>query len=67
MVEENSTTLLMALDTDPNANAWTFHPPHTVGFWQRRRALKALIHRWDAENALGITRQLVGSRSRPPS
>ncbi|WP_367048691.1 maleylpyruvate isomerase family mycothiol-dependent enzyme [Streptomyces sp. Je 1-332] len=56
--EESSTTLLKALDTDPSANAWTFHPPHTVGFWQRRRALEALIHRWDAENALGITRTL---------
>ncbi|MFD4987048.1 maleylpyruvate isomerase family mycothiol-dependent enzyme [Streptomyces sp. NPDC058374] len=56
--EETSATLLKALDTDPSASAWTFHPPHTVGFWQRRRALEALIHRWDAENALGITRPL---------
>lgn len=56
--EEGSASLLKALDTDPSASAWTFHPPHTVGFWQRRRALEALIHRWDAENALGITRPL---------
>ncbi|WP_326799466.1 maleylpyruvate isomerase family mycothiol-dependent enzyme [Streptomyces sp. NBC_01808] len=56
--EESSATLLKALDTDPSASAWTFHPPHTVGFWQRRRALEALVHRWDAENALGLTRSL---------
>ncbi|OEU96723.1 maleylpyruvate isomerase family mycothiol-dependent enzyme [Streptomyces oceani] len=57
--EESSTILLNALDTDPSASAWTFHPPHTVRFWQRRRALEALIHRWDAENALGVTRSLA--------
>lgn len=56
--EESSGTLLKTLDTDPSASAWTFHPPHTVGFWQRRRALEALVHRWDAENALGNRRPL---------
>jgi uncharacterized protein (TIGR03083 family) len=48
-----SATLLATLDADPATEAWTFHPPHTVGFWQRRRCLEALIHRWDAEHALG--------------
>ncbi|MEU1371767.1 maleylpyruvate isomerase family mycothiol-dependent enzyme, partial [Streptomyces sp. NPDC005803] len=38
--EESSATLLTALRTDPSTSAWTFHPPHTVGFWQRRRALE---------------------------
>ena len=47
-------TLLDALQADPDAEAWTFHPPHTVGFWRRRRCLETLIHRWDAEHALGI-------------
>lgn len=54
--EESSTILLKALRTDPDTSAWTFHPPHTVAFWQRRRALETLIHRWDAENALGTCR-----------
>ncbi len=45
--------LLAALDTDPSAGAWTIAPPPTVGFWQRRRCLETLIHRWDAEHALG--------------
>ena len=54
--DETSATLLDVLDTDPSARAWTFHPPNTVGFWQRRRCLETLVHRWDAENALGAVR-----------
>ncbi|HZE34625.1 MAG TPA: maleylpyruvate isomerase family mycothiol-dependent enzyme [Actinoallomurus sp.] len=50
--------LLRALDQDPSVPAWTFRPPHTVGFWQRRRCLETLVHRWDAEHALGIARPL---------
>ncbi len=46
--------LLAALDTDPAATAWTIAPPPTAGFWQRRRALETLIHRWDAEHAVGV-------------
>jgi uncharacterized protein (TIGR03083 family) len=45
--------LLDALDADPAAPAWTIAPPPTVGFWQRRRCLETLIHRWDAQNAAG--------------
>ncbi|MFJ2832586.1 maleylpyruvate isomerase family mycothiol-dependent enzyme [Streptomyces sp. NPDC087263] len=51
--DDTSETLLAALDTDPSTAAWTFFPPHTVGFWQRRRCMETLVHRWDAENALG--------------
>jgi uncharacterized protein (TIGR03083 family) len=49
----NSTcaVLLAALDADPAAPAWTIAPPPTAGFWQRRRCLETLIHRWDAQNA----------------
>lgn len=50
--------LLDALAADPSTEAWTFHPPHTVGFWRRRRFLETLIHRWDAEHALGRPRPL---------
>jgi len=46
--------LLAALDTDPSASAWTIAPPPTVGFWQRRRAQETLVHRWDAQHALGV-------------
>jgi len=54
-LDEQFAALLTALDTDPAAPAWTFHPPHTVGFWQRRRCLETLVHRWDAQHALGLT------------
>ncbi|SEE07672.1 maleylpyruvate isomerase family mycothiol-dependent enzyme [Streptomyces sp. TLI_105] len=56
--DDASQALYTALDTDPSAPARTFHPPHTVGFWQRRRCVEALVHRWDAEHALGVTRPL---------
>ncbi|MCW3813816.1 maleylpyruvate isomerase family mycothiol-dependent enzyme [Micromonospora sp. DR5-3] len=56
--DESSEVLLRALDVDPGTSAWTFHSPHTVGFWQRRRCLEALVHRWDAEHALGTPRPL---------
>ena len=45
--------LLAALDTDPAAPAWTLAPPRTAGFWQRRRCQETLVHRWDAQRALG--------------
>jgi uncharacterized protein (TIGR03083 family) len=50
---DTASVLLAALDTDPSAPAWTIAPPPAVGFWQRRRCLETLIHRWDAEHALG--------------
>ena len=46
-------TLDAALAGDPDAEAWTIWPPRTVGFWRRRRAQESMVHRWDAENALG--------------
>jgi uncharacterized protein (TIGR03083 family) len=47
-------TLLEALAADPETSAWTFAPPRTVGFWRRRRCQETLVHRWDAEHALGM-------------
>jgi uncharacterized protein (TIGR03083 family) len=55
---DTSSALLDVLDTDPSDSAWTIFPPPTVGFWQRRRCLETLVHRWDAENALGISGRL---------
>ncbi|GAA2251425.1 MULTISPECIES: maleylpyruvate isomerase family mycothiol-dependent enzyme [Kitasatospora] len=56
--EASSATLLKALDTAPDTAAWTFYPPHTVGFWQRRRCMETLVHRWDAEHAVGTHRPM---------
>jgi uncharacterized protein (TIGR03083 family) len=51
-LSRTAAVLFDALDADPAAPAWTIAPPPTVGFWQRRRCLETLIHRWDAENAV---------------
>ena len=52
-LSETGAVLLGALDAGPDTPAWTLAPPPTVGFWQRRRCMETLIHRWDAEHALG--------------
>jgi uncharacterized protein (TIGR03083 family) len=47
--------LLAALrSADPRRPCWTFGPgPGTVAFWVRRQALETVVHRWDAQQALG--------------
>jgi uncharacterized protein (TIGR03083 family) len=50
--------LTEVLAVEPGTEAWTFAPPHTVGFWRRRRCLETLVHRWDAEHALGLSSDL---------
>ncbi|MFH8610552.1 maleylpyruvate isomerase family mycothiol-dependent enzyme [Streptomyces sp. NPDC018029] len=52
---QTADALVQALSVDPSNEAWTFFPPHTVGFWRRRRSQETLMHRWDAEHALGST------------
>lgn len=39
----------------PETPAWTFAPPHTVGFWRRRQCHETAMHRVDAQLAAGIT------------
>ncbi|RZS45108.1 uncharacterized protein (TIGR03083 family) [Herbihabitans rhizosphaerae] len=51
---DTAAILVSTVDIDPDTPAWTFFPPHTVGFWRRRRCHETLVHRWDAEHALGI-------------
>ena len=50
--------LTETLMADPATPAWTFFPPYTVGFWRRRRCLETLVHRWDAQHALGMASRL---------
>ncbi|HEX2295397.1 MAG TPA: maleylpyruvate isomerase family mycothiol-dependent enzyme [Actinomycetota bacterium] len=33
--------------------AWSWSGDNRAGFWRRRTALETLVHRWDAENAVG--------------
>ena len=44
--------------TAPGEQVWTWSADHTVGFWQRMQAIEAAVHRWDAENAVGVGRPL---------
>ncbi|MGX6608606.1 maleylpyruvate isomerase family mycothiol-dependent enzyme, partial [Micromonosporaceae bacterium Da 78-11] len=55
---DTARVLTDALSVDPTTPAWTFAPPATVAFWRRRRCLETLVHRWDAQRALGISAQL---------
>jgi uncharacterized protein (TIGR03083 family) len=49
--------MVKALSVDAETPAWTFNPkaPDNVGWWQRRQALETAIHRWDAQDAAGVT------------
>ncbi len=53
---EGATALIMALDGGPASPAWSFsrEPGHDrLAFWQRRQAHENLVHRWDAQSAVG--------------
>jgi uncharacterized protein (TIGR03083 family) len=52
-VDGTGEALLMALDVDPAAPAWGYYTPPNAGYWQRSRAVAMMLHRWDAERALG--------------
>jgi uncharacterized protein (TIGR03083 family) len=56
--DATSAALLEVLEQDPARPAWTIYPPPTVGFWRRRRAMETLVHRWDAQTALGAVSSL---------
>ena len=48
------TELADLLDTvDDSEPAWTWSRDQRAGFWRRRTALETLVHRYDAENAVG--------------
>jgi uncharacterized protein (TIGR03083 family) len=51
---EGASTLVETLATaEPNAPCWSFTRERRVGFWVRRQALETVVHRWDAERAVG--------------
>jgi uncharacterized protein (TIGR03083 family) len=46
--------LAVLSDTDPDTAVWSWFPPdQTAGFWRRRMAQETLVHRVDAELAVG--------------
>lgn len=40
-------------DVDDDRPAWTWAGPDTAGWWRRRLAHEVVVHRWDAEAAVG--------------
>lgn len=55
-VAEGAAALVDALaGVDPGRPAWNFAgaEPAVAGFWRRRQAVEAALHRWDAESARG--------------
>ncbi|HEX2196551.1 MAG TPA: maleylpyruvate isomerase family mycothiol-dependent enzyme [Actinomycetota bacterium] len=44
--------------TSDDEPAWSWSGDDRAGFWRRRTALETLVHRWDAENAVGTTSPL---------
>ena len=41
-------------ESDPEAHAWNWSDgEQVVSFWHRRMAQETVVHRWDAQNALG--------------
>jgi uncharacterized protein (TIGR03083 family) len=54
---------LDAADPDQPCRTW-FPPDQTAGFAMRRMALEAIVHRWDAESAIGTTNPIDGELAR---
>jgi uncharacterized protein (TIGR03083 family) len=52
-VRAGAVELAAALDRPADAPAWTWMPPNTVWFWQRRQAHETAMHRVDAQSAAG--------------
>lgn len=54
--DDRSATVQQTLRTaDPDGLAWTFAGVKTAAFWIRRQAHETMVHRWDAEAAVGDT------------
>jgi uncharacterized protein (TIGR03083 family) len=50
---EGLAELLHVLSVDPERVTYSWAGDHRVAFWRRRMAHETLIHRWDAEAAIG--------------
>lgn len=50
---EGLSELAQVLDAAPDQPAWSWAGDHRVAFWQRRMAQETLVHRWDAQEAVG--------------
>jgi uncharacterized protein (TIGR03083 family) len=52
--EAGADALLDVFATTPlDRPTWSFAGPATAGWWLRRQALETVVHRWDAQRAVG--------------
>ena len=58
-VRDGAAALVVALDRPADDPAWTWMPPSTIGFWQRRQAHETAMHRVDAEAAAGAPHSIA--------
>lgn len=60
-LEDGHVQILAALDgIEPDEPVWTWTSRQEGGFYHRRMAQETLVHRWDAENALGAVGPIDG-------
>lgn len=58
---DGARALVSALEeAGPDTPVWTFGAEHTVGFWMRRMAHEAGLHRWDTEDAVAPGHLIAG-------
>jgi hypothetical protein len=63
--EDGADVLVRTLsDADPARACWTMATPRNVGFWSRRQAHEAMIHRWDLATAIGLRADLDAASCR---
>lgn len=49
----NLSAMIEALEgAEPEAEVWSFTPPHNVSTWERRMVIETGLHRWDAQQAV---------------
>ncbi len=54
-IEAGAAELATTIAADPDRPCWSFAPhQRTAAFWARRAAQETLVHRWDAEIAVGL-------------
>ncbi len=54
-IETGAAEMATRIAADPDRPCWSFAPhQRSAAFWARRAAQETLVHRWDAETAVGL-------------
>ncbi|GAA1662043.1 hypothetical protein GCM10009830_04080 [Glycomyces endophyticus] len=57
-LEGTAELLVMSLDVDADTPAWGHFTPPNAGYWQRSIAVETMLHRWDAQQTVGLAAPL---------